>query len=160
MPILLIFIEVFIFVMSIKYFGWLVTLGLYILPSFLGVFGISFWGQKGFRSLQNQLAQGEDPLKEVLKSFSGLIGFILLVPPTFTTRLLGVFLILPFTRSLIVFLSQFLVFKKMGPSGFVFYQFGKNHFRSAQQETDYFEHDRPLRDVTPLEPKSIENKKD
>ena len=160
MPLLFVILEFFVFIMSLKLVGFWTTLGLYILPSFIGVLGISFWGQKGFRGLQMQLAQSQDPIKEVLKSFSGLIGFLLLIPPTFTTRVLGIFLIFPLTRWFVVFLSQFFVFKKMGPTGFMFYQFGKDHFRSAENEPEFYEGDRPLRDVTPLEPKSIESKKE
>ena len=158
MPLLFLILEFFIFILSFNFFGFWMTVGLYFLPSVIGIMGVSFWGQQGFRGLQIQLSQSSDPLKEALKSFSGLIGFLLLIPPTFTTRVLGIFLILPLTRWLVVFVSQFLVFKKLGPSSFVFYQFGKDH----RGNPSYFDEDenRPLRDVTPIEPKSIESKKE
>lgn len=151
MPIFLIWtiIEIWIFAIFSDHFGFLLTLGGYLLPSLLGIVLLGNLKTQGITALQANLAQGSAPSKAVLHMAARAFGAILLLPPSFFLRVLAIFLITPGVNNLLVFFLRVALFKRMltfgsgfvraGSGGFTFYAASKN-FRDVE----------PI-DVTPIQ---------
>lgn len=93
------FIEVYLLLRFSQYIGFssaiLLVLG-------TGVVGVTIAKSQGFRTLatiQEKLAQGFIPTKELVESFLLLVAGVLLIVPGILTDCLGLILLVPFIRS-------------------------------------------------------------
>lgn len=129
MPLIIFILEIAIFIFIVQAIGfWWTFLG-YVIPSILGVFLLSFQSREVMAKLQNSTLNGANPSVEILKSAAPIIGSVLLIVPGFFSRALGLVLLFPPTRWLLIFLSSFLFFRKFISRGMSLLQFGNGSFR-------------------------------
>ncbi len=141
--------EVFLFAFFAEEYGFLNTLGAYWIPTFLMVFFFPYLLSMA-RSLAS-LAPGSTGLHLPRQLHRALIlaGFVLVTIPLISTRVLGILLIIPGLRHILLWKFQKQVEKRTnqyfgqwtGP-GFRFY------YRHQDVE-DFQEGYRPMKDVTP-----------
>ncbi|WP_405148341.1 FxsA family protein [Sphaerisporangium sp. NBC_01403] len=77
--------------------GWQ-TVGLLILDSVLGAWLVRLEGRRAWRALREALNSGRTPDRELTDGALVVVGGTLLVAPGFLSDVVGLFLILPFTR--------------------------------------------------------------
>ncbi|MGZ3774954.1 MAG: FxsA family protein [Pseudobdellovibrionaceae bacterium] len=160
--------EIVIFVLSVEHFGFLNTIGFYILPSLFGFLIVSTVGRMAISTLQSTVTRGQLPTGRILNSAAIFISGLLFLIPSFFTRLLGLILFLPGLRHLVVWYFKNNMSKKMaaggkgfnfgagsfgfgtGSSGFRYYEYksGNMDFGPATEERDVTEAN--VLDVTPL----------
>ncbi|KGR76785.1 FxsA family protein [Ureibacillus sinduriensis] len=95
-----ILVEIAVFIVVGKLLGVLPTLLLIMLTSVIGALVAKKQGIESVRRLQTNLAEGNAPGVAIIDTFLIFAGGVLLVAPGFLTDLLGVSLILPYTRKL------------------------------------------------------------
>jgi Protein affecting phage T7 exclusion by the F plasmid len=160
--------EIVIFFTAVNHWGFWETMGNYFLPSILGVLIVSTVGRMAMMNLQGSVAKGQMPANKLLQSGAIFISGLLLIVPSFFTRVFGVLLLLPGTRHFLVWrfkkyaaqkMSQgsarafnFGGFGNFGNAGFKYYE-----YRSAgggfdqPQERDVHPTDINVLDVKPIE---------
>lgn len=79
--------------------GW-ATFALILITGFAGAYVARMEGRKALLEVQRQLQQGQPPGHAMLNGLCILIGGLLLLAPGFFTDLIGLTLLLPFTRPL------------------------------------------------------------
>lgn len=174
-PFPILIIEAIIFFLSIKHLGFLNTLGLYILPSFLGLLIVTTVGRMAIVTLQSTVMRGQLPAGRILNSAAIFISGLLFIIPSFISRVFGLILFFPGLRHFAVWWFKKSMAKKIakgtttgfsfsgGPFGFGGSGFKYYEFRNDQSGFDYQSQEREVSetnvlDVTPLkvthEPKS------
>lgn len=93
-------VEIFVLIQVGQVIGAWWTILLLIADSILGAWLIRREGGRAFAALRSALNSGQMPAKELADGALILIGGTLMLSPGFVTDLLGIFLILPFTRPL------------------------------------------------------------
>lgn len=165
LPFPLLLIEIGIFLLCSSKFGFGTTLLWYWLPTFLLMPLAAFFGRTSFFALQMRVLRGEPPGKEMLNLALRSVGFGFVVLPFVSSRLLGVLLLFPPTRFMILVAAQSWLSKKMSQlanqTTFRTFSFGPGGFQTGggfpQNEGPHEERDAQVIDVTPLE---IEHKDD
>lgn len=168
--------ELVIFILAVKEWGFLNTLGLYLLPCLLGFLIVTTVGRMAIMTLQSTVMQGQLPAGKILHSGAIFLSGLLFLVPSFFTRVFGVILLLPGLRHLAVWRFKLFMAKKMsqgsarafnfgagpfgfgagmgGPgnanSGFRYYEF-RNQGGGFQDITEEREIQAEVLDVTPLE---------
>jgi UPF0716 protein FxsA len=106
MPFLELFVLIKVHQSVSQYWGsqnaWFFTLGMIFLAV---IAGVSLAKNQGFRLLtqaQEQLRQGTPPSQTALQGLLMLVGSVLLIIPGYITDVVGIFLLIPLTRSLVV----------------------------------------------------------
>ncbi|MGE8078573.1 FxsA family protein [Peribacillus loiseleuriae] len=94
-------IEIVVLLLVGKIIGVGGTLLLVMGTGILGVFLLKRQGIKTWKKAQEQMKYGEVPGSEIVDRICILFGGILLLLPGFVSDLIGLLLVLPFTRSLI-----------------------------------------------------------
>lgn len=174
-PLPLFIAEVFIFFSAVQHFGFLNTVGLYIAPCVLGFLIVSMVGRLAMMNLQGSLGSGQLPANKLLHSGAIFLSGLLFLIPSFSTRLVGLILLLPGLRHLAVWRFKISMAKKMaagaqgfnfssGPfgfsagsagragSGFRYYQYrGPQEAREDIYEENIRDVSQTVLDVTPLE---------
>ncbi len=102
LPLPLFIAELLIFIMAVKSWGFLDSLGIYLMPSLLGFVILSLVKRTGFAQMQMSMMSGQKPEKSLLHSGAIFLGAILLIVPSFFTRVLAIILILPGLRHLMI----------------------------------------------------------
>lgn len=120
MPLLILILEIFIFVGLIDSFGFVNTILIYLIPTMMGFFIFNRFN----RRLINDIQSHQNPSKQLIKQGLTFVAAILLILPSFISKVLGVFLILPFVRSLIAWGVQGLFLKKVFSRASSFTSFG------------------------------------
>lgn len=92
--------ELWVIVQVAHQIGFLETLGLLILVSMAGAYLMKQQGAATWRRMQETLARGEMPAKEMTDAFLVMLGGALLLTPGFLTDIVGIVLLLPPTRVL------------------------------------------------------------
>lgn len=77
--------------------GWLTVL-LIILTGMIGAWLAKKQGMQVMRTLQYQLSRGEMPTLTILEGALVLVGSVLLLTPGFLSDVLGLLMLLPYTR--------------------------------------------------------------
>ncbi len=138
MPIFLIWTvaEILIFAAFADHFGFLVTLVGYCLPTILGISLLSHFRIQGLAALQSNLSQGKEPTQEILRAAAKALGAILLMPPSFVLRVVGLLLVTPGISHLLMFLLKVTLLRRLmtfgsgfvraGSAGFAFYSGTRN----------------------------------
>lgn len=93
-------VEIFVLIQVGQVIGPWWTILLLIADSILGTWLIKREGGRAFTALRTALSSGQMPARELADGALILIGGTLMLSPGFVTDLLGIFLILPFTRPL------------------------------------------------------------
>lgn len=109
--------------------GVLSTLLLIIATSVIGIYVMKNKGMNSVKNVKNTLARGEAPGAALVDTFLTFGGGLLLALPGFLTDVLGLFLLMPFSRKMfqpIVYYWMRKKMKKVNSSSFkdrVFFQF-------------------------------------
>lgn len=160
--------EIVIFILSVEHFGFLNTVGLYILPSLLGLLIVSTVGRMAIMTLQSTVMKGQLPAGRILNSAAIFISGLLFLIPSFFTRVLGLILFLPGLRHFAVWRFKTHMAKKVangatgfsfgsgpfgfggGSTGFKYYEYRNNNtdFEKSAHEREVGETN--VLDVTPL----------
>jgi UPF0716 protein FxsA len=123
-PLPIVLIEILIFTTFVHFYNFWDVFFIYLIPSFAGAVLFSLTGRSMLMSLQGGMAQGQLPADRVLHKGAILLGSILLIVPTFLSRVLAVFLIVPLLRHISVYVFKNFIFKRMKNSPFSFVHFG------------------------------------
>lgn len=91
-------VEVVVLVLVARWVGAWPTILLVIATSVLGVWLIRREGSRAWRALQQAVRSGRMPARELADGMLVLVGGTLLTGPGFVTDLVGLLLVLPFTR--------------------------------------------------------------
>lgn len=119
-PFPLVFLEIIIFWLVVGRLGILNTLLIYFMPCLLGILIVSTWGRVALVSLQMAFARGEVPGKKVLHAGAIFIGGICLAVPSFFARILGIALLLPGLRHLMLWKFKANLLQKMAQGSTTF----------------------------------------
>ena len=95
-------IEIYLFIKIGSHIGAFNTISLIFITAIIGVIYARFEGLNTLRSGFNQLVKNELPAYEIISGAAIAFAALLLIVPGFATDILGFFLILPFTRRLIL----------------------------------------------------------
>lgn len=93
-------IEVIVIIQVGRTIGGWQTFGLLVLWSLIGAWLVKSQWRTAWRALRTALQTGRMPARELTDAALILIGGTLLLAPGFLTDIMGLFLILPFTRPL------------------------------------------------------------
>jgi UPF0716 protein FxsA len=81
--------------------GWLPTLAILVLDSLLGTWLLKSQGSAVWRRFQETMQAGRIPHREVFDGVLVIFGGAFLITPGFITDIVGIFLLLPPTRSVV-----------------------------------------------------------
>tara|TARA_B100000683_G_scaffold16410_1_gene16272 strand:- start:555 stop:974 length:420 start_codon:yes stop_codon:yes gene_type:complete len=95
-------IEIYLFIKIGSQIGAFNTISLIFITAIIGVIYARFEGLNTLRSGFSQLVKNELPAYEIISGAAIAFAALLLIVPGFATDMLGFFLILPFTRRLIL----------------------------------------------------------
>ena len=95
-------IEIYLFIKIGSHIGAFSTISLIFITAIIGVIYARFEGLNTLRSGFSQLVKNELPAYEIISGAAIAFAALLLIVPGFATDILGFFLILPFTRRLIL----------------------------------------------------------
>ena len=95
-------IEIFLFIKIGSYLGAFNTISLILLTAILGVYYARYEGFNTLRSGISQLIKNELPIYEIISGAAITFAALLLILPGFATDLVGLILIFPPTRKLIL----------------------------------------------------------
>ena len=161
LPLPLVIAEFLIFIAFSQHYGFFNTVGLYLLPCFLGLFIVSTIGRLAMMKMQGTMSQGQVPGTKMLHTGAIFISGLLFLVPSFFTRVLGLVLLLPGLRHLAVWRFKIYMAQKIakgGASGFSFggygfgfsTGFGTGGFRQPPNEERDVTHSPHAIDVTPI----------
>ncbi len=102
-------IEIAVVVRVGQQIGALLTIGLLLLITGLGIWLVKREGARAWRALRQAASTGGLPATELTDAGLILIGGTLLLTPGFVTDVVGLFFVLPFTRPLARSLVQTLI---------------------------------------------------
>jgi len=94
-------VEIFIMIKVGHIVGAFNTILLILFTAFAGIYYAKLEGLNALRSGLGQLVKNEIPVYELMSGASIGVGALLLIFPGFLTDVLGLFLIIPFTRKLL-----------------------------------------------------------
>ncbi len=95
-------VEIYFFIKVGSYIGAFATITLIFLTAVLGVYYVKFEGFNTLRSGITQLMRNETPFYEILSGAALAFAALFLIFPGFITDFMGLILVLPFTRKLII----------------------------------------------------------
>jgi len=99
-------IELAILIKVGSHIGAINTMMIIIITGVTGAYLARFQGFLVLNKIQTSLNQGIMPSSELMDGLMILVGGILLLTPGFVTDILGIFLLIPLTRSLIKYLLR------------------------------------------------------
>lgn len=122
-PLPIVLLEILVFSTFVHFYNFWDVFLAYLLPSFAGAVLFSLTGRSIMLSLQGGLAQGKMPADRVLHRGAVLLGAILLMIPSFSSRVLAVILIIPGLRHLAIFIFKTYLFQRLTKNA-TFVRFG------------------------------------
>ncbi len=135
MPFLIfILLEIFGFWYLVEAQGFLVTMAIYWLPTILGVYLIKSYSTQNFEKLRAEVANGNQPAKSSLHMMLKFVGAIFLCFPFMASRFVGLFLLFPLTRMLLILFGELWLVKKLFKSpmmNFASFNFGNGGFKAG-----------------------------
>ncbi|KYD19636.1 FxsA family protein [Saccharococcus caldoxylosilyticus] len=93
-------LEIALFILSGKLIGIWSTLVLIMLTGMIGIWLVKQQGLAVIEKARREMSYGRLPSGAILDGICVFVGGVLLLTPGFFTDILGVFLLLPFTRTL------------------------------------------------------------
>jgi UPF0716 family protein affecting phage T7 exclusion len=115
---LLFIVELMLGIFLSRTIGFMNTLMVYFVPTFLGLTFFSFQNQMIWFQFQKQMASGRTPDGELLHLVAKFAGAFLMIVPSIIARLAAVLLLLPLTRHMMVLVSRFFISKKIAQGSF------------------------------------------
>jgi len=94
-------IEIYSFIAVGNQVGALSTIGLTVLTAAIGMMLVRAQGMGVVRRAEQNMAQGDTPIREALEGVALLLAGVFLLIPGFFTDALGALLLIPFVRNLI-----------------------------------------------------------
>lgn len=91
-------IEIFGLIMASRWLGGWTTFLLVLITGFIGAFLAKKEGTKALQAIRYEWSYGQVPAKPIVDAILVFAGGILLLTPGFFTDLLGVIMVLPYTR--------------------------------------------------------------
>lgn len=91
-------LDVLLLVVLTGSIGWVAVIALVVLTALVGTLLVRAEGRHTLRKIQERLARGEVPTKELLDGALLLIAGVCLLTPGLVTDAIGFLLVLPFTR--------------------------------------------------------------
>ncbi|WP_295904602.1 FxsA family protein [uncultured Bdellovibrio sp.] len=179
-PFPLVIAEIVIFFLAVQEWGFLNTLGFYLLPCLLGFFIVATVGRMAVMTLQSTVMRGQLPASRILHSGAIFLSGLLFLIPSFFARVLALILFLPGLRHIAVWRFKAYMAKQIakgsanfnfggsgGPfgfgmgnmgGGFRYYEYRNDGtgFDQAPEEREVYESN--VLDVTPL--KIVHEKKE
>ena len=132
--------EIYVLVQAAHVIGTWSTLGLVVLSGFVGSWFVRSQSYSIIQKINRTVSQGQLPAEDLMSGFCVLVGGILMIAPGFITDVMGLLLVLPPTRVVIVWgLKKY--FAQMVRRGRVKVW----NVQTNQRYTSW-----PLRDVGPL----------
>ena len=95
-------IEIYLFIKIGSQIGAFNTIFLIFVTAFLGVFYARYEGFNTLKSGMSQIIKNELPVYEIISGAALAFASILLILPGFATDIIGIMLVIPFTRKIIL----------------------------------------------------------
>ena len=95
-------VEIYLFIKVGSVIGAFTTISLIFLTAILGVYYVKYEGFNTLRSGISQLVRNETPFYEILSGAALAFSALLLILPGFVTDFIGLILVFPITRKLIL----------------------------------------------------------
>lgn len=158
-PFPLVLAETVLFFLAVRQWGFLNTLGLYLLPCLLGFFIVTTVGRMALLTMQSTVMRGQLPTARIMHSGAIFLSGLFFLIPSFFARVLALVLFLPGLRHLAVWRFKIFLAKQVakGAASFKFsgpFGFGGVHMGGAdvqdvrKSEREVYEDN--VLDVTPL----------
>ena len=119
---LFILIELAVLVLVGNWIGVLPTLLIVALSSVVGVLLIKKIGTHSIKEIEQSIKNGQAPTITIIRGFINLVGSSLLIVPGFITTIIGLVMLMPFTKILFKPVVFFYLRKKMKNSKVIIYQ--------------------------------------
>lgn len=151
--------EIFLFFVFSEKYGFFRVFIAYMLPSFLGSLIFSNSGKFTLSQLQTQFFKDEAPPQALMRVAAYYLSGIFFLIPSFSTRVVGIILWIPFVGS---FILKFMFKKAAHSTGshFKVFMSGVGPTHSSYDETQYSYTTKDVevtyRDVTPQQPEKKE----
>lgn len=159
-PFPLVLFEIVLFFLVMGQLGFVNTLGVYFLPSLLGLLILSFQSRSALMRLQVEMAEGKNPGRRLMGAVANFFAGVFFVVPTFTTRLVALFLIVPGVRRIFFLVLQRWISKRVGRGASAFRaEFRTRQWDSGEETGIRVEKDAKVIDVEPLEIEHSEPKR-
>ncbi len=129
-----------------------------LVSGFLGIFLAKSQGRVIWRKINESLLTGQMPADSLLEGALTVLGGIMLVAPGFLTDILGLFLLLPISRRVIVVFMKRSVESKVRSGEFKIYRASWNFRQEEKSSSITSPHTRgegEIIDISPIKP--IEN---
>ena len=130
------------------YIGTLETIWIVIFTGIVGAWAARTQGQQVWQALQKELQKGQLPAKELVSGLMVFVGGILLITPGFVTDFVGLSMVFPLTRNLIVYVVQERIRQQI--------KMGRIHVHTNMQSDPFAQE---WRDVTDSAPRFDSNHK-
>ncbi len=131
LPLPFVVAEFIIFFMLVKQWGFLNTLGIYLLPCLLGALIVLTVGRVALLTLQATVTRGKLPTNQLLHSGAIFIAGLLFLVPSVFTRVFGLILFLPGLRHIVLWRFKLNMAKKMASGGARVFNFGNSGFGAS-----------------------------
>ena len=95
-------IEIYLFIKIGSQIGAFNTISLIFLTAIIGIYYAKYEGLNTLRSAFNQIVKNELPIYEIISGATLAFAAFLLIFPGFATDILGILLVIPITRRLIL----------------------------------------------------------
>ena len=120
--------EIVIFWFAVDKWGFLNTLGIYLLPCLLGFIIVSSIGRVAMMTMQSTVMRGQLPGNKILHSGAIFLSGILFMVPSFFARVVAIILLLPGLRHLAIWRFKIFMAKKMASGSARVFNFGSGPF--------------------------------
>lgn len=105
-PFPLLLAEVVLFITLALRFKFLPVLALYFVPTFFGILLLTFQSRHAMNSLVRDLQRGGRPDVKLLSAAAKFLAALMFLPPMASPRIVGLLLLLPGTRHLMILWAQ------------------------------------------------------
>lgn len=95
-------IEIYLFIKIGSQIGAFNTISLIFVTAILGVAYVRYEGFNTLKSAMSQLVKNEVPIYEIISGATLAVASLLLILPGFATDVMGMLLVIPFTRKILI----------------------------------------------------------
>ena len=95
-------IEIYLFIKIGSQIGAFNTISLIFVTAILGVAYVRYEGFNTLKSAMSQLVKNEVPIYEIISGATLAVASLLLILPGFATDVIGMLLVIPFTRKILI----------------------------------------------------------
>lgn len=147
-------VEIYLLFLASKSYGFFNVLALLVFTAWLGFRIIRFRGLAGFSQFQAGVSQGAQLQQQALNGLFLFLAGVLFIVPGFISDAMGLLLLVPWTRKLILIFLAGWVESKIKQGSFKVYTAGNmgagfGGFGSVKGESPFMNGEPQIRDVTP-----------